>query len=224
MPPGESSLTFPMARSTRPALVLLVRHGQTGTTGQVLPGRARGLSLADSGVAQAEAVAERIGRIKRVAAVYASPMERARETAAPIAAAVGRDVAVDDGLNECDFGDWTGRKLSDLRRRKDWSEVQNHPSRFRFPGGESFAEMQLRMVEAVEGLGRSNRGKVVVAVSHADTIKAVVSHAMGAHLDQFQRIVISPCSVSALLVAGEGPPIVLATNEVGGDLTRLAPM
>jgi probable phosphoglycerate mutase len=212
-----------MARSTRPALVLLVRHGQTGTTGQVLPGRAPGLSLADTGRDQAGSVAERIGRLRRVAAVYASPMERAQETAAPIAAAVGRDVATEDGLDECDFGDWTGRRLSDLRRRKDWSEIQDHPSRFRFPDGESFAEMQIRMVAAVETLGRRHRGKVIVAVSHADPIKAVVSHSMGAHLDQFQRIVISPCSVSALLVAGEGPSIVLATNEVGGDLTRLAP-
>lgn len=200
-----------------------MRHGQTATTGQVLPGRAPGLSLADDGREQAAAVADRIGRLKRVAAVYASPMERAQETATPIAAAVARDVETDDGLNECDFGDWTGRRLSELRRRRDWAEVQNHPSRFRFPGGESFAEMQIRMVETIETLGRSHRGKVVVAVSHADTIKAVVSHAMGAHLDQFQRIVISPCSVSALLVAGEGPTVVLATNEVGGDLTRLAP-
>jgi probable phosphoglycerate mutase len=212
-----------MARSTRPALVLLVRHGQTATTGQVLPGRAPDLSLAETGQEQASAVADRIGPLKRVAAVYASPMERAQETAAPIAEAVGRDVKTEDGLNECDFGDWTGRRLSELRRRKDWSEVQNHPSRFRFPNGESFAEMQARTVETVETLGRRHRGKVIVAVSHADTIKAVVSHAMGAHLDQFQRIVISPCSVSALLVAGEGPTIVLATNEVGGDLTRLAP-
>lgn len=212
-----------MARSSRPALVLLVRHGQTGTTGQVLPGRAPGLPLADSGREQAAAVAERIGRLKRVAAVYASPMERAQETAAPIATAVRREVETEAGLNECDFGEWTGRRLSDLRRRKDWSEVQNHPSRFRFPGGESFGEMQTRIVEAVEALGRRHRGKVVIAVSHADTIKAMVSHAMGAHLDHFQRIAVSPCSVSALVVAGDGPPLVLATNEVGGDLTRLAP-
>jgi probable phosphomutase (TIGR03848 family) len=212
-----------MARSTRPALVLLVRHGQTGTTGQILPGRAPGLGLADTGRDQAEAVAERIGALKSVAGVYASPMQRAQETAAPIAAAAKRDIRTENGLNECDFGAWTGRKLSDLRRRKDWSEVQNHPSRFRFPDGESFGEMQIRMVEAVETLGGRHPGKVVVAVSHADTIKAAVSHAMGSHLDLFQRIVISPCSVSALLVGGTGPPLVLATNEVGGDLTRLAP-
>ena len=212
-----------MARAPRPALVLLVRHGQTGTTGQVLPGRAAGLDLAESGRLQAEAVADRIKALKRVAAVYASPMARAQQTAAPIAGAVGREVATEDGLNECDFGDWTGRRLSDLRRRKDWSDVQNHPSRFRFPGGESFGEMQIRMVETVESLGRRHRGKVVVAVSHADTIKAAVSHALGAHLDGFQRLVISPCSISALLVGGEGPPIVLTANELGGDLTRMAP-
>lgn len=212
-----------MARTTRPALVLLVRHGKTGTTGQVLPGRAPGLSLADEGRAQAEAAAERIAGLRRPAAVYSSPLERARETAAPIAAAVDREVTIEEGLNECDFGAWTGRRLVDLRRRKDWARVQGHASGFRFPDGESFGEMQVRMVEAVDGLGRRHPGRTVVAVSHADPIKAVVSHALGAHLDHFQRVVIAPCSVSALLVGGGNPPIVLAVNEVGGDLTRLVP-
>lgn len=212
-----------MARSTRPALVLLVRHGTTGTTGRVLPGRAPGLTLADEGRAQAEAVAGRIAALRRPVAVYSSPMERARETAAPIAAAVDRDVTVDEGLNECDFGAWTGRRLADLRRRRDWARVQGHASGFRFPEGESFGEMQVRTVEAVESLARRHPGRTLVAVSHADPIKAVVSHAFGAHLDHFQRVVISPGAVSALLVGGGGPPVVLAVNEVGGDLTRLVP-
>jgi probable phosphomutase (TIGR03848 family) len=213
-----------MARSAshKPALVLLVRHGQTPTTGAKLPGRAPDLHLSEHGQGQAEATAERVGALRGVAAVYASPMERARETAAPIAEAVGRSVTVEAGLNECDFGEWTGRRLSDLAKRKDWRQVQRTPSQFRFPGGESFLEMQVRMVQTVETLRRRDGGRTQVAVSHADTIKATVAHAMGTPLDLFQRIVISPCSVTAILATDDGP-VVLAVNEVGGDLTRLAP-
>jgi probable phosphoglycerate mutase len=204
-----------------PTLVLLVRHGQTATTGTVLPGRAKGLHLADTGRAQAQAAADRIGALDRVDAVYASPLERTRETAAPIAAATGQKVQVAKGLLECDFGDWTGKKLSLLRKKPEWSTVQNRPSIFRFPGGESFAEMQLRIWNELERLVAAHPGQRVVAVSHADPIKAAVAMATGVHLDLFQRIVISPCSAT-VLVLGEGPPIVLAVNSTGDDLTGLA--
>ena len=104
----------------KPTLVLFVRHGQTPTTGATLPGRAPGLHLADKGVAQAEAAAERIGALKNVAAIYASPMERTKETAAPIAKARKLRVRQAKGLIECDFGDWTGKKLADLRKLDEW--------------------------------------------------------------------------------------------------------
>src|SRR5947209_7700870 len=113
-------------------LVLLVRHGQTPTTGKVLPGRAPGLHLADTGTAQAEAVAQRIASLTKVAAVYASPLERAKETAAPIAKAVGQKVVIERGLLECDFGDWTGRELKALYKEPGWAGVQRHPSGWRF--------------------------------------------------------------------------------------------
>lgn len=203
-------------------LVLLVRHGQTPTTGATLPGRAPGLHLADHGVAQAQAVAARIGALKGIDAVYASPLERTRETAAPIAKATGHRVKIDKGLLECDFGEWTGAKLADLRKRKEWEAVQRYPSGFRFPGGESFTEMQLRMVGAVERLGAAHRGKTIVVVSHADPIKAATAHALGTHLDLFQRIVVSPCSVTAILQTPTGP-VVLAVNSTGDDLTALVP-
>ncbi|MEO6627116.1 MAG: MSMEG_4193 family putative phosphomutase [Aquihabitans sp.] len=203
-------------------LVLLVRHGQTPTTGATLPGRAPGLHLANHGVAQAQAVAARIGALKGVDAVYASPLERTRETAAPIAKATGHRVKIDKGLLECDFGEWTGAKLADLRKRKEWEAVQRYPSGFRFPGGESFTEMQLRMVGAVERLGAAHRGKTIVVVSHADPIKAATAHALGTHLDLFQRIVVSPCSVTAILQTPTGP-VVLAVNSTGDDLTALVP-
>ena len=217
-----------MARAStppKPTLVLFVRHGQTPTTGKVLPGRAEGLHLAEKGQRQAEAVAARIGALqtdeRRVAAVYASPLERARETAAPIAKALGLRVRRNRGLLEADFGDWTGAELKKLYKRPEWRTVQRNPSAFRFPGGESFTEMQARICGAVDRLCTEHPGETVVAVSHADPIKAAVAHAMGTHLDLFQRIVVSPCSVSAVLYGLDGP-VVLAVNSTG-DLASLTP-
>ena len=203
-----------------PTLVLLVRHGQTPTTGATLPGRARGLHLADSGRAQAEAAAARIGQLKKVSAIYASPLERTRETAKPIAATLGLKVQIDRGLLECEFGDWTGAKLGDLRKLPEWNTVQRYPSGFRFPNGESFAEMQTRMVGALDNLVARHPGETIVAVSHADPIKAAVAQALGTHLDLFQRIVISPCSISAILYSSGGPAV-LATNSTGDNLSAL---
>lgn len=204
-----------MPRSPRrpadPTLVLLVRHGRTATTGSVLPGQV-----------QAEAAAVRIAGLARVDAVYASPLERTRETAAPIARARGLRVRTAKGLLECDFGGWTGRRLSDLRKLPEWTKVQQQPSGFRFPGGESFAEMQLRIWGELERLVAAHPGGTVVAASHADPIKAAVAMATGVHLDLFQRIVVSPCSVTPLLFTAQGP-VVLAVNSTGDDLTALAP-
>jgi probable phosphoglycerate mutase len=203
-------------------LLLLVRHGQTPTTGTVLPGRAPGLHLSDQGREQARAAAERIAALPKVDAIYTSPLERTRETAAPIAAARSMRAGVDRNLVECDFGEWTGRELKALAKLPEWTTVQRYPSGFRFPGGESFVEMQHRMVGALHTYAARHPGGVVVAVSHADPIKAAVAHALGTHLDLFQRIVISPCSVSAVSYGPEGP-IVLTVNSTGDDLRSLAP-
>ncbi len=212
-----------MSKAPPPTLVLLVRHGQTPTTGKTLPGRAKGLHLADKGREQAAVAAERIAPFgAKVAAVYASPLERTRETAAPIARALKQRVRTNRGLLECDFGDWTGAELKALAKLPEWKTVQRYPSGFRFPGGESFTEMQTRITDTVTALVREHAGKVVVAVSHADPIKAVVAHAMGTHLDLFQRIVVSPCSVTAILYGAEGP-VVLCVNSTGRDLATLAP-
>lgn len=208
--------------SRPPTLVLLVRHGTTPTTGKVLPGRARGLHLSDHGREQAERAAERIGDLGKVQAVYASPLERARETAAPIGRAVHKPVRIERGLLECDFGQWTGASLKRLMKKPEWSTVQRTPSAFRFPDGESFLEMQTRIVEAIDTIRRRHPGKTVVCVSHADPIKAYVAYAMGTPLDLFQRIVISTCSVTAVLV-GDGAPIVLTVNSTGASLKDLRP-
>ena len=212
-----------MARSPapRPTLVLFVRHGQTPTTGKVLPGRARGLHLDDTGRSQAAAVAERLASLPSVDAIYASPLERTRQTAAPIAAARGLKVRTERGLLEADIGDWTGLELKAVRRLPEWKVVQRYPSGFRFPGGESFVEMQSRVVATVDRIRAAHPGQTVVAVSHADPIKAAVGHALGAHLDLFQRFTVSPCSVSAVAY-GDGGPMVLSVNSVG-DLKSLRP-
>ena len=141
-------------------MVLLVRHGTTPTTGKVLPGRAPGLHLSDEGRAQAEAVGgadRRAGDRSRRApvAVYASPLERTVETARPIARRLGLRVRTDRGLLECDFGEWTGAKLKDLAQKPEWTQVQRCPSGFRFPGGESFLEMQARIASAIGRLVRA---------------------------------------------------------------------
>lgn len=205
-----------------PTLVLLVRHGQTPTTGKLLPGRAPGLHLAEVGTQQAQRAAERIAALPKVDAIYASPLERARETAAPIAAARGLKVAIDKGLLECEFGDWTGAELKNLMKLPEWNTVQRAPSTFRFPNGESFTEMQTRMVSTIDRLRARHPGGTVVCVSHADPIKAAVAHAMGTHIDLFQRIVISTCSITAIAY-GMGAPVVLTVNSTGGSLAELRP-
>lgn len=217
-------MASPRSTTSSPALttVLLVRHGQTPTTGKVLPGRARGLHLSDRGHEQAEQVATRIAELTKVDAVYASPLERTRETAAPIARATGHRVVADKGLLECDFGAWTGASLRRLMKKPEWSTVQRSPSTFRFPDGESFPDMQHRMVSTIERLRLAHPGGTIVCVSHADTIKAAVAHALGTPLDLFQRIVVSPCSVSAIAWGG-GSPVVLTVNSTARSLTELAP-
>ena len=214
-----------MARKTPPAkptTVLLVRHGQTPTTGQSLPGRAPGLHLADAGVRQAGRAAERLAELSKVDAVYCSPLERTRETAKPIGKALGLTPKVRKGLLECDFGEWTGAQLKDLFKLPEWKTVQQAPSQFRFPGGESFTEMQVRIVTAIEQLAAEHPGGTIVCVSHADPIKAAMAHALGTHIDLFQRIVISTCSISAVSYTSGGP-IVLAVNSTGGSLKDLTP-
>jgi probable phosphoglycerate mutase len=201
--------------------VLLVRHGQTSTTGVTLPGRAPGLHLADKGREEAADAAARIARLPRIAAVYSSPLERAQETAEPIAAAAGLTITVEPGLLECDYGEWTGRPLKELARKPEWKTVQRYPSGFRFPGGESFTEMQARMTGTLARLVLAHPGHTVVAVSHADPIKTAVAHALGTHLDLFQRIAIFTASVTAIAYGPAGPTV-LTVNGTRGDLAALA--
>jgi probable phosphomutase (TIGR03848 family) len=195
--------------------LLLVRHGATESTGRDLPGREASLHLADRGRAQADEAARRLGELaRRPAALYVSPLARTRETAAPIAAALRLRPVVERGLIDCDFGTWTGQRLAALRRRKEWSRVMHAPSTFRFPEGESFAEMQLRVWTTLTRIAARHRNRTVVVVSHADPIKAAVTYAQGVPLDLFQRTVVSTCSVSAVAMT-DGAPVVLCVNSTG---------
>ena len=203
-----------------PTVVLLVRHGVTPTTGKILPGRAAGLHLSDEGRLQAEGAAKRIAHLPRVAAIYSSPLERARETAAPIARAKRMPIRIDRGLLECDFGEWTGERLDRLSKRPEWDVVQRHPSAFRFPRGESFTEMQARITGALARLVAQHPGRVIVAVSHADPIKTAVAHALGMPLDLFQRIVIGTASITAIAY-GRTSVTALTVNSVDGDLVSV---
>lgn len=200
----------------RPTVVLLVRHGHTPTTGKVLPGRQRGLHLSDDGRAAALGVATRIAALPRLpVAVYTSPLERARETAAPIARALGVRAQTERALLECDTGEWTGAELAGLTKAPEWAGVHQFPAGFRFPGGESFAELSTRVFDGILRLAARHPSETIVAVSHADPIKAAAAVAAGMGLDTVSRLVVSPCSVTALALA-RPTPFLLCLNATAG--------
>lgn len=197
--------------------VLLIRHGVTPTTGQVLPGRAPGLHLSDEGQRQAREVAKRLDPLD-LGAIYVSPIERTRETAAPTAGLFRLEPQVDERLLECDFGEWTGRKLSELSALEEWKTVQHQPSHFRFPSGESFREMQERIVGGVLDLAARHRGETIACFSHADPIKAALAHFEGMELDKFQSIFVNPASISVVSFNDEGARSVEKRNSTSGAL------
>jgi broad specificity phosphatase PhoE len=198
--------SMPVRAGSPSTLVLLVRHAVTPTTGKVLPGRARGLHLSEEGRRQAEGAARRLAALPRIAAVYSSPLERARETAAAIGRARGLAVRIERGLLESDIGAWTGAAIKRLMRRPEWLVVQRHPAGFRFPGGESFVER--------------HRGRTIVVVSHADPIRVLLAHVLGVPLDLFQRLMIAPASISAVAFRPDGATV-LTVNSVNGDVAAL---
>ena len=202
--------------------LVLVRHGLTHMTGPVLAGWTPGLHLDERGEKQAAAVAERLRDVP-FAALVSSPLDRCLDTAGAIAA--GREVLVDERLGECRYGDWTGRPLKELAKDPLWKVVQNHPSAVTFPGpeGEPLRETQNRAVAAVRDWNaRLGPDATWLACSHGDVINAVVADAMGLHLDQFQRIVVDPCSVTVIRYT-ELRPFVVRVNDTGGGVADLVP-
>jgi probable phosphomutase (TIGR03848 family) len=211
------------------ATVILVRHGRTSANvSGVLAGRTPGVRLDETGVAQVGGTAARLAPVP-LAAVVSSPLERCRQTAQAVARAqAGRiRVVADKGLTECDYGAWQGRPLKELAKEPLWKVVQTQPSAATFPGGESLATMQARVVDAVRRRDAAveaehGPGAVWVAVSHGDLVKAVLADALGMHLDLFQRLHVDPASISIVRYTATRP-FVLATNSHDGDLSWLVP-
>jgi probable phosphomutase (TIGR03848 family) len=199
--------------------LVLLRHGLTRLTGPVLAGWTPGVHLDDRGWAQAEAVAERL-RGTRFDAVVSSPLERCVETAFT---ATGTAVVTDDRLGECRYGDWTGKPLRELAKEPLWKVVQQHPSAAVFPGGEPLRDVQHRAVDAVRDWNaRLGPQATWLACSHGDVIKAVVADALGLHLDQFQRLVVDPCSLT-VITYGDTRPFVVRVNDTGSSALPAAP-
>ena len=213
--------TPPEPEHPKATRLVLARHAVTPQTGPMLSGRAPGIDLSDQGRDQAKALGERLAGLP-VAVVYASPIERTTQTAEAVAQHHGLTVQPLPGVIEADYGDWTGGQLSELAKTDLWKTVQRAPSRARFPGGESLAEMQTRMVVALEEVVARHRGELVVVVSHADPIKSAIAHYTGVHLDLFQRIVVSPASVTVFEL-GEHGAAMIKCNDTGTLDELLAP-
>ncbi len=182
-------------------ILLLIRHGENDyLKTHRAAGRLPGVHLNERGRQQAEALAQALAQVP-LAAIYSSPLERAVETAEPIARLHQLQVQIEPGLIESDVGSWQGRPWKELRRLKAWLLVQHSPSRFRFPDGESFLEMQVRVVTALERiLTQHQSDQVVACVFHADPIKLAITHYLGLPLDHFQRLACDPGSVTVIYV------------------------
>lgn len=194
--------------------ILLIRHAVNDVMkAKKLAGWMPEVHINEEGRAQAEAVAERLRHLP-IRAIYASPLERTRETAEPLAQALELEVQVREGLGEVKYGEWTGQSLEELAKLDAWKVVQLYPSGMRFPGGEAIREMQARIVNELDAIAADHPRDIVAIFSHADVIKAALAHYLGVHLDLFQRIVINPTSVSVVRLTPYGPQV-LRINDDG---------
>lgn len=194
-------------------LLFLIRHGHTDWADRKLAGWLPDVHLNEAGVKQADALVERLAPVK-FHALYSSPLERTLETAAPLARAREMKVIKVSDLGEVKYGDWQGKPLSQLSKKKEWATVQHTPSLMRFPNGESIREMQSRAVAVVERIAAENPRHTLALFSHGDVIKAIVAHFVGMPLDTFQRLVIAPASVTILAV-GPSSPRLIRLNDSG---------
>jgi broad specificity phosphatase PhoE len=197
------------------ATIFLVRHAAHDRVDRVLCGRMPGVALGEAGRRQAAALARRFAG-QAVDAVWTSPIDRARETAEPIAGRLGLSARIGDGLSEIDFGGWTGLPFDVLRDDPRWRRWNEARGSERPPGGESMAEAQGRAVAEVERARAEHPDGRVVLISHGDVIKAVLAGVLGLPLDAHGRFEISPASVSALAM-WEGGGKVLSMNETAAE-------
>ena len=194
-------------------LLLLIRHGSTDETAKRLVGRTAAVHLNEAGQLQAEAVVRRLEGVA-VDRIYSSPIERAWETAAPLATARSLQVEAAEELSEVDYGEWAGQEFKVLRRNELWKRVTRHPAGVQFPGGESLYEAQARAIGWIEHVAAAHPRATVAAVSHGDIVRMAVAHVVGLNLDSIQRLAVSPGSVSAVAVR-DGSGILLTLNELG---------
>ena len=199
---------------------LLIRHATNDTVGRLIAGWTPDVHLNSEGKRQAEKLAERLALVP-INAIYSSPLERARETAEPIAQKLKLEIVIREELGEIHFAAWTGRTLAELEREAKWQQFNSFRSGTRIPGGELMLEAQMRIIAELERLREQHPDEVVAVVSHGDLIKAAVTYYAGIHLDLFQRIEISPASVSIITISDHGPHILLV-NDTGElpDLKR----
>jgi probable phosphoglycerate mutase len=193
--------------------ILLVRHAVNDfvKTGK-LAGWTPEVHLNDEGKAQAEALGSRLIDVP-IDRLYASPLERTMETAAAIQQHHPKlTILQHPDIGEVRYGEWEGQSIAALQSRKMWQVVQEYPSRASFPNGETMRAVQTRGVNAIEELAARHPRELVVVVSHADLIKMILAHFLGMHLDNFQRIVVSPASISSLML-GYGRPYVATIND-----------
>ncbi len=197
------------------SLILLIRHGENNwVKEQRLAGWIPDIHLNDNGREQARQLTSRLAHLP-IAAVYSSPLTRCIETAGPVAQARGLPVIQLPELGEVRYGEWEGKEIKELAKTSQWYAVQHFPSRFRFPEGESFLEVQQRAVSALESLATQHAKEIIAVVSHADVIKLALAQYLGMHIDLFQRIGLSPASVSVIALMPEGGVRVLRLNDDG---------
>jgi probable phosphoglycerate mutase len=197
--------------------LLLIRHGENDYTKKgKLAGWTSGVHLNADGKKQAQAIAERLAPAP-LKAIYSSPLERARETAEPLAKLKSLPVLVRSGLGEVQYGLWTGKSLKALRRTKLWRVVQHHPAAMEFPEGETLRAVQARAVDEIEKIAREHPKDLVAAFSHGDVIKLVVAHYLGVPLDLFQRLVVNTGSLTVLHL-GAGQSALVKLNDTGALL------
>ena len=196
--------------------IILVRHGENDWVKKHrLAGWIEGIHLNENGRQQAAAAAERLAPLP-IKAVYSSPVLRCRETADFIAKSHNLPVNLLDTIGEVRYGQWEGKKIKKLAKKKEWFTVQFFPSRMQFPGGDSLRSVQARGVDAIEALAKAHDDKeMIVVVSHADLIKLVLAYYLGVHTDLFQRIIVSPASASVLHLSGNGMVRVGRINDDG---------
>ena len=193
-------------------MFFLVRHAAHELVDRVLCGRMTGVKLGDEGRAQARRVADRLAR-ERIAAIHTSPLERARETAAPLARLLDLVPEVHDAITEIDVGDWAGRDFASLQGDAHWASWNNARGVARPPGGETMLEVQARVIGHLERVRGAHPDEGVVLVTHGDVIKAALLYCLGMSIEGYRLFDISPASISTLVI-GEWGAKVLSMNEV----------